>query len=90
MRGAVLYGPGDVRVEARPDPAIEKPTDAVIRVVAACVCGSVLWPYRGVDAVDEPRPMGHEYVGVVALAGLYRADLAADLLDHTAVLLPHR
>jgi threonine dehydrogenase-like Zn-dependent dehydrogenase len=69
MRGAVLYGPGDVRVEDRPDPAIEKPTDAVIRVVAACVCGSDLWPYRGVDAVDEPRAMGHEYVGVVEEVG---------------------
>ncbi|MFK4042583.1 zinc-dependent alcohol dehydrogenase family protein [Nonomuraea wenchangensis] len=69
MRGAVLYGPGDVRVEDRPDPHIVQPTDAVIRVTAACVCGSDLWPYRGVDASDGPAPMGHEYVGVVEQIG---------------------
>ncbi|MER7614166.1 zinc-dependent alcohol dehydrogenase family protein [Nonomuraea wenchangensis] len=69
MRGAVLYGPGDVRVEDRPDPRIVRPTDAVIRVTAACVCGSDLWPYRGVDASDGPAPMGHEYVGVVEQIG---------------------
>jgi threonine dehydrogenase-like Zn-dependent dehydrogenase len=69
MRGAVLYGPGDVRVEDRPDPTIEKPTDAVIRLSATCVCGSDLWPYRGVEAVDGPSPMGHEYVGVVEEVG---------------------
>jgi threonine dehydrogenase-like Zn-dependent dehydrogenase len=69
MRGAVLYAPGDVRVEERADPTIELPTDAVIRVTAACVCGSDLWPYRGVDTVDGPAPMGHEYVGVVEEVG---------------------
>jgi threonine dehydrogenase-like Zn-dependent dehydrogenase len=69
MRGTVLYAPGDVRVEDRPQPTIEKPTDAVIRLVAACVCGSDLWPYRGVDTVEEPRPMGHEYVGIVEEVG---------------------
>jgi threonine dehydrogenase-like Zn-dependent dehydrogenase len=69
MRGAVLYAPGDVRVEEREMPRIEKPTDAVIRLSAACVCGSDLWPYRGTDPVDEPRPMGHEYVGVVEEVG---------------------
>src|SRR4051795_3359223 len=69
MRGVVLHAPGDVRVEERADPRIEQPTDAVIRVVAACVCGSGLWPYRGVDAVTEPAPMGHEYVGVVEEIG---------------------
>src|SRR4051812_13960736 len=69
MRGVVLHAPGDVRVEERADPRIEQPTDAVIRVVAACVCGSHLWPYRGVDAVTEPAPMGHEYVGVVEEVG---------------------
>jgi threonine dehydrogenase-like Zn-dependent dehydrogenase len=65
----VLYGPGDVRVEDRPDPRIEQPTDAVIRLVAACVCGSDLWPYRGIEPIDQPRPMGHEYVGVVEEVG---------------------
>ncbi|MEV4290754.1 zinc-dependent alcohol dehydrogenase family protein [Nonomuraea bangladeshensis] len=69
MRGAVLHGPGDVRVEDRPDPRIVQPTDAIIRVTAACVCGSDLWPYRGVDKSDEPVPMGHEYVGVVEQTG---------------------
>ena len=69
MRGAVLHAPGDVRVENRPDPTIEKPTDAIIRLVAACVCGSDLWPYRGIEPIDEPRPMGHEYVGVVEEVG---------------------
>ena len=69
MRAAVLHAPGDVRVEDRPDPTIEKPTDAVIRVTAACVCGSDLWPYRGIEEVDGPAPMGHEYVGVVEEVG---------------------
>jgi threonine dehydrogenase-like Zn-dependent dehydrogenase len=69
MRGVVLHAPGDVRVDERPDPTIEQPTDAVIRVVAACVCGSDLWPYRGVDAVTQPSPMGHEYVGIVEEIG---------------------
>jgi threonine dehydrogenase-like Zn-dependent dehydrogenase len=69
MRGAVLHAPGDVRVEDRPDPTIEKPTDAVLRVAAACVCGSDLWPYRGIEPIDGPRPMGHEYVGIVEQVG---------------------
>jgi threonine dehydrogenase-like Zn-dependent dehydrogenase len=69
MRGAVLHAPRDVRVEDRPDPKIEKPTDAVIRVTAACVCGSDLWPYRGIEPMDGPRPMGHEYVGIVEEVG---------------------
>jgi threonine dehydrogenase-like Zn-dependent dehydrogenase len=69
MRGTVLYAPGDVRVEDRPEAAIEKPTDAVIRLTAACVCGSDLWPYRGIEPIDGPRPMGHEYVGVVEAVG---------------------
>ena len=69
MRGAVMYAPGDVRVEDRPEPTIEQPTDAILRVSAACVCGSDLWPYRGVEKLDGPRPMGHEYVGVVEEVG---------------------
>ncbi|UNX56085.1 zinc-dependent alcohol dehydrogenase family protein [Georgenia sp. TF02-10] len=68
MRGVVLHGPGDARVEERPDPQIVEPTDAVIRVSAACVCGSDLWPYRGVEDVHD-APMGHEYVGVVEEVG---------------------
>src|SRR6266513_3244662 len=69
MRGAVLHAPGDVRVEDRPDPAIIEPTDAVIRLPATCICGSDLWPYRGIEPVDGPAPMGHEYVGIVEAVG---------------------
>jgi len=69
MRGTVLYAPGDVRVETRDDPRVERPTDAIIRIVAACVCGSDLWPYRGIEPVSGPTPMGHEYVGVVEEVG---------------------
>jgi len=69
MRGAVLYAPRDVRVEERDDPKIIEPTDAIIRLSATCVCGSDLWPYRGIEAVDGPSVMGHEYVGVVQEVG---------------------
>jgi threonine dehydrogenase-like Zn-dependent dehydrogenase len=69
MRGVVMRAPGDVRVEERADPVITAPTDAVIRLAATCVCGSDLWPYRGVEAVAGPSPMGHEYVGVVEEVG---------------------
>ncbi len=69
MKGAVLHGPGDVRFDERPDPMIIEPTDAIIRVSAACVCGSDLWPYRGIEPINEPTPMGHEYVGIVEEVG---------------------
>ena len=69
MQGAVLHAPRDIRVEQRDDPKIKQPTDAVIRVAATCVCGSDLWPYRGIEPVDGPAPMGHEYVGVVEEVG---------------------
>jgi threonine dehydrogenase-like Zn-dependent dehydrogenase len=69
MRGAVLYGPYDVRYEERPDSTILEPTDAIIRLPATCVCGSDLWPYRGVEPLTEPRLMGHEYVGIVEQVG---------------------
>jgi threonine dehydrogenase-like Zn-dependent dehydrogenase len=69
MRGAVLHAPGDVRVEERDDPKIVEPTDAILRLSATCVCGSDLWPYRGVEAVEGPSPMGHEYAGVVQEVG---------------------
>ncbi len=69
MRGVVLHAPGDVRVEERERPAIVQPTDAVIRLAATCVCGSDLWPYRGIASVDRPTPMGHEYVGIVEEIG---------------------
>lgn len=69
MRGAVLHAPGDVRIEERDDPEIIVSTDAVIRLSATCVCGSDLWPYRGIEPVDGPTPMGHEYAGVVEAVG---------------------
>jgi threonine dehydrogenase-like Zn-dependent dehydrogenase len=69
MRGAVLHAPGDVRLEERVDPGIIRPTDAVIRLSATCICGSDLWPYRGIEATDGPAPMGHEYVGIVEEVG---------------------
>ncbi len=69
MQGTLLYGPRDVRFEERPDPAIIEPTDAILRVSAACVCGSDLWPYRGIEPITRPTPMGHEYVGIVEEVG---------------------
>ncbi|WP_406177100.1 zinc-dependent alcohol dehydrogenase family protein [Streptomyces sp. NBC_00996] len=69
MRGAVIHAPGDVRFETLGDPKILQPTDAIIRTAVSCVCGSDLWPYRGLDPVDEAHPMGHEYVGIVEEVG---------------------
>lgn len=69
MRGVVMHAPGDVRVEDRPEPKLQAPTDAIIRLSATCICGSDLWPYRGADPVDEPLTMGHEYAGVVEEVG---------------------
>jgi threonine dehydrogenase-like Zn-dependent dehydrogenase len=69
MRGAVLFGPGDIRFADREMPGIEKPTDALIRIAATCVCGSDLWPYRGLQPINGPTPMGHEYCGFVEEVG---------------------
>ncbi|QDB79915.1 zinc-dependent alcohol dehydrogenase family protein [Georgenia wutianyii] len=69
MRGVVMHAAGDVRVEDLPMPTVTEPTDAVIRLAATCVCGSDLWPYRGADEIRRPRPMGHEYVGIVEAVG---------------------
>src|SRR2546426_1102151 len=69
MRGAVLYGPRDLRFEERDMPAILKPTDAIVRNSATCVCGSDLWPYRGINPVPQATPMGHEYCGIVEDVG---------------------
>lgn len=77
MRAAVMYGAGDVRVENRPDPKIDQPTDAIVRVVASCVCGSDLWPYASMPATDTGRPMGHEFLGIVE-------DTGADVTGLTA------
>ena len=69
MKGSILYGPRDVRFEERAEPKIIKPTDAIIKIAATCVCGSDLWPYRGIQAITEPTPMGHEYCGIVEEVG---------------------
>jgi len=69
MRGAVLYGPGDIRFEDREMPKIVEPTDAIIRIAVTCVCGSDLWPYRGLQSINGPTPMGHEYCGIVEEVG---------------------
>ena len=69
MRVAVMTAPGAVQVEDRADPTIQKPTDAIIRLSATCICGSDLWPYRGIEALGGPRPMGHEYAGIVEEVG---------------------
>jgi threonine dehydrogenase-like Zn-dependent dehydrogenase len=69
MRATVLHAPGDVRLESVGDPTILAGTDAIVRVVAACVCGSDLWPYRGVGTAAEPARIGHEFVGFVEEVG---------------------
>jgi len=69
MKGAVLHGPRDVRFEECPEPTIVEPTDAIIRISATCVCGSDLWPYRGINEIKQPVPMGHEYCGIVEEVG---------------------
>jgi threonine dehydrogenase-like Zn-dependent dehydrogenase len=69
MRATLMYGPGDVRVENVRDPRIEEPTDAIIRVVRASICGSDLWPYKDMPASETGRPMGHEAIGVVEDVG---------------------
>jgi len=69
MRATIIHAPGDIRVENAPEPTITAPTDAVIRTVATCVCGSDLWSYRGVLPIAEPWAIGHEYVGVVEEVG---------------------
>jgi threonine dehydrogenase-like Zn-dependent dehydrogenase len=69
MQATVLYGARDVRFEDRPGPTIVEPTDAIIRLPFTCICGSDLWPYRGIQPVSSPTPMGHEYCGVVEEVG---------------------
>ena len=69
MEATVLYGARDVRFEDRPQPTILEPTDAVIRLPFTCICGSDLWPYRGIQPVSSPAAMGHEYCGFVEEVG---------------------
>jgi threonine dehydrogenase-like Zn-dependent dehydrogenase len=69
MQGTVLYGPRDIRFEEQADPKILAASDAIIRLSVTCVCGSDLWPYRGIQKVEQPMPMGHEYCGIVEEVG---------------------
>src|SRR5690606_1602044 len=69
MRATVMYAAGDVRVEDVPDPSIVEPTDAIVRVTRACICGSDLWPYKKLKPLEEGLRMGHELVGVVEDVG---------------------
>ena len=69
MRGTMLYAPARCALRGPPRPEITEPTDAIIRLSATCVCGSDLWPYRGIEEVDGPAPMGHEYCGIVEEVG---------------------
>src|SRR3954467_10690070 len=69
MQATVLYGARDVRFEDRAEPAILEPTDAIISLPVTCICGSDLWPYRGIQAIPGPVPMGHEYCGIVEEVG---------------------
>jgi threonine dehydrogenase-like Zn-dependent dehydrogenase len=80
MRATLMYGPGDVRIEDVPDPKLIDPTDAVVRITRACICGSDLWPYQQMEPTSHGQRMGHEFIGVVEDAGsdvrmLKRGDL---------------
>src|SRR2546427_12462853 len=69
MRATVMYGAGDVRVETVPDPTLVEPTDAVVAVTRAAICGSDLWPYKSMEPDESGRRMGHEFIGVVDAVG---------------------
>ena len=69
MQGTMIYGPRDIRFEDRPEPKLVNPTDAILRLSATCVCGSDLWPYRGIQSITQPTTMGHEYCGIVEEVG---------------------
>jgi threonine dehydrogenase-like Zn-dependent dehydrogenase len=69
MLATVLRSPGDIRCEEIAEPKIQKPTDAIIKLSASCICGSDLWPFRGLQQLDGPMHMGHEYCGVVVEVG---------------------
>jgi threonine dehydrogenase-like Zn-dependent dehydrogenase len=69
MRPTVMYGAGDVRVDNVPDAGLKEPTDALVRVTRAAICGSDLWQYKAMEATESGRRMGHEFVGVVEEVG---------------------
>lgn len=77
MRATTIHAPGDIRVETVDDPTIEAPTDAIVRVVAGCICGSDLWPYRGENPITAGSTIGHEAIGVVEEVGAQVRSFAA-------------
>lgn len=76
MRATIIHGPGDIRVEDRDYPTVQLPSDVVVKVTASCVCGSDLWPYRGVKPTRKPTAIGHEFIGVVESIGADVSTLA--------------
>lgn len=94
MRATTIHGTRDIRLTEVPDPTIEQPTDAIVRVVAGCICGSDLWPYRGENAIEAGQTIGHEAVGVVEAVGAdVRSFGAGDFVivpfDHCDNTCPH-
>jgi len=69
MRATIMYRAGDVRVENVPDAKLTEPTDALVRITRACICGSDLWPYKDMEPSEKGQPMGHEAIGVVEAVG---------------------
>jgi Alcohol dehydrogenase GroES-like domain len=93
MRAAVMHGAGDVRIENVPDARLMQPTDALVRVTRACVCGSDLWPYNALEPSETGRPMGHEAIGVDDAAGAEVHTMKDEAVcvpqaDGTVVVLP--
>ena len=78
MKATLIYGERDIRFDAVPEPSLQAETDAIVRVAAACVCGSDLWPYRGITPTAEPHRIGHEFVGIVEAVGSAVANVAVD------------
>lgn len=94
MRATTIHGTRDIRVSEVPDPTIEEPTDAIVRVVAGCICGSDLWPYRGENPITEGDTIGHECVGIVeevgSAVGSFRpGDFVVVPFDHCDNTCPH-
>jgi len=94
MKATTIYAARDVRLEDQPDPTIQKPTDAIVKVVASCVCGSDLWYYRGDNPIKDPFRIGHEFVGVVQDVGsevrsLHRGDFVIAPFMYSDNTCPH-
>src|SRR5947209_14416544 len=90
MRATVMYEAGDVRIENVPDPKIVDPTDAIVRVTRACICGSDLWPYQKMEGNGTGRVMGHEAIGVVEAVGIEVRNGEGWRFRHHAVRLLRR